>query len=249
MSMPWFGELPERWEAHRLKFSYKEVDYRSQAGDEEMLSVSHITGVTPRSQKNVTMFKAESNVGLKICQPDDIVVNTMWAWMAALGVSAFDGIVSPSYGVYRPLKNLYNPKYLNLLLRTEEYRTEYIRRSTGIRSSRLRLYPDQFLDIRFILPPREEQDQIVRYLDWKVSQINKLINAKRRQIDLLREKIDVLTNQAITGAKSKLRLKVLVDVIREWIVREDTILYSPVGVLNRGRGLFRKEKQTGSDLA
>ena len=181
MSVQWFGELPERWELHRLKFFYKEVDYRSQTGNEEMLSVSHITGITPRSQKNVTMFMSESNVGLKICQPDDIVVNTMWAWMAALGVSAFHGIISPSYGVYRPINNMYNPKYLNYLLRTEEYRTEYVRRSTGIRSSRLRLYPDQFLDTRVILPPRDEQDQIVRYLDWKVSEINWLIAKKHMQ--------------------------------------------------------------------
>jgi type I restriction enzyme S subunit len=146
------------------------------------------------------MFKAESNIGLKICQPDDIVVNTMWAWMAALGVSAYDGIVSPSYGVYRPLKNVYNPKYLNLLLRTEKYRTEYIRRSTGIHSSRLRLYPDQFLDIYFILPPRDEQDQIVRYLDWKVSQINKLVNAKRRQVGLLQEQKYITIKTAVRYA-------------------------------------------------
>ena len=158
MSLPCNALLPDGWEAHRLKYNYREIDHRSQTGDEEMLSVSHITGITPRSQKNVTMFKAETNIGLKICEPDDIVVNTMWAWMAAMGVSAYSGIVSPSYGVYRPINEIYNPKYLNLLLRTNEYQAEYMRRSTGIRLSRLRLYPDKFLDIRFILPPRDMQE-------------------------------------------------------------------------------------------
>ena len=190
--------MPDGWEAHRLKYNYREIDHRSQTGDEEMLSVSHITGITPRSQKNVTMFMAESNIGLKICEPDDIVVNTMWAWMAAMGVSAYSGIVSPSYGVYKPINEIYNPKYLNLLLRTNEYQAEYMRRSTGIRPSRLRLYPDKFLDIRFILPPRDEQDKIVHYLDWKVSQINKLINAKRRQIELLQEQKQTVVNEAVT---------------------------------------------------
>ena len=122
----------------------------------------------------------------------------MWAWMAALGVSDYYGIVSPSYGVYRPQSDVYNPKYLNLLLRTEYYRAEYIRRSTGIRPSRMRLYPDQFLDIRFLIPPREEQDQIVRYLDWKMSLINRLINAKRRQIALLQEQKRIIIFKTVT---------------------------------------------------
>ena len=50
------------------------------------MSVSHVTGVTPR-KSNVTMFMAESNIGHKICRPGDLVINTMWAWMGAVGVA------------------------------------------------------------------------------------------------------------------------------------------------------------------
>jgi type I restriction enzyme S subunit len=75
--VPWLGKIPVHWSEKRAKYYFKEVDERSQTGDEEMLSVSHITGVTPRSQKNVTMFKAETNVGQKLCQPGDLVINTM----------------------------------------------------------------------------------------------------------------------------------------------------------------------------
>jgi type I restriction enzyme, S subunit len=95
----WLPALPEGWEIHRAKYSFREADDRSEAGDEELLSVSHKTGVTPRSQKNITMFMAESYDGHKICRPGDVVVNTMWAWMAAIGVSHHVGIVSPAYGV------------------------------------------------------------------------------------------------------------------------------------------------------
>ena len=64
------------------------IDERSTTGSEALLSVSHITGVTPRSEKNITMFKAESYVGVtRFADPGDLVINTMWAWMAALGVS------------------------------------------------------------------------------------------------------------------------------------------------------------------
>jgi len=58
--LSWLANIPQHWEENRAKCYYREVDQRSTTGGEELLSVSHITGVTPRSQKNVTMFKAES---------------------------------------------------------------------------------------------------------------------------------------------------------------------------------------------
>lgn len=87
--MRWLPHVPEHWIEQRAKTFFREVDERSKTGQEELLSVSHLTGVTPRSQKNVTMFKAASYVGSKLCQPGDIVINTLWAWMAALGASSF----------------------------------------------------------------------------------------------------------------------------------------------------------------
>src|ERR1700680_2224022 len=98
--LDWLGTIPRHWQIRRAKFLFREVDERSATGKEELLSVSHLTGVTPRSQKNITMFLAKSNVGHKICRPGDAVINTMWAWMGALGVSKRAGIVSPAYAVY-----------------------------------------------------------------------------------------------------------------------------------------------------
>jgi len=69
---------PSRWPLYRGKQLFRVIDERSEDGTEELLSVSHITGITPRSQKNVTMFQAESLVGYKLCQIGDIVANTMW---------------------------------------------------------------------------------------------------------------------------------------------------------------------------
>src|ERR1017187_4564092 len=85
--LPWLGRLPGHWGHLRAKYLFREVDERSATGREELLSVSHLTGVTPRSQKTITMFLAKSNVGHKICRPGDAVINTMWAWMGALGVT------------------------------------------------------------------------------------------------------------------------------------------------------------------
>ena len=144
----WLGEVPAHWEEYPAKHFFREIDERSETGSEELLSVSHITGVTPRSQKNITMFMASSYVGHKLCNSGDLVINTMWAWMGALGVAKQRGIISSSYAVYRPLKiDKFVPTFADHLLRVKPYISEYICRSSGIRSSRLRLYPEKFLTI------------------------------------------------------------------------------------------------------
>jgi len=69
----WIGEVPRHWTLKRAKYLFKEVDERSKSGNEELLSVSHMTGVTPRSEKNVYMFMAEDYTGSKLCRKDDLV--------------------------------------------------------------------------------------------------------------------------------------------------------------------------------
>ena len=207
--MRWLPPVPQHWNEQRAKTFFREVDERSRTGQEELLSVSHLTGVTPRSQKNVTMFKAASYVGSKLCQPGDIVINTLWAWMAALGTSKYAGIVSPAYGVYRPHSaDSFNPAYLDYLLRTRAYVAEYIGRSTGIRASRLRLYPNQFLDIALLQPPRPEQDQIVAYLRAQDAHIARFIKAKRDLIALLTEqKLSIIDYAVTRGLDASVKLK------------------------------------------
>ena len=196
----WLGEVPEHWEVCPAKGHFQETDERSETGSEELLSVSHITGVTPRSEKNITMFKASSNVGHKLCRPGDLVINTMWAWMAALGVASRAGIVSPSYAVYRPHRSSrLLGEFADLLLRTAPYKSEYICRSTGIRSSRLRLYPEEFLRIKLLCPPPEEQRAIVEVVSKKATDTRRAIDLAYGELSLLREYRTRLITDVVTG--------------------------------------------------
>lgn len=196
----WIGEIPEHWDVKRAKYIFKQIDERSETGQEELLSVSHLTGVTPRSEKNVSMFMAEDYTGSKLCEKDDLVINIMWAWMGALGVSPQMGIVSPSYSVFRQKTNkIFNSWYLEHLLRSTEYIAEYNRRSTGLHSSRLRLYPDIFLDMAISLPPKEEQDQIEKIIKKQTSISDRVIKTVETEIEKIRELKQVLISQAVTG--------------------------------------------------
>ena len=198
--MAWLGDVPQHWDVEPAKWYFREADDRSETGSEELLSVSHITGVTPRSEKNVTMFRAESNVGYKLCRPGDVVINTMWAWMAALGIARQTGIVSPSYAVYRPhSSSTLQGDYTDLLLRTRAYKSEYVCRSTGIRSSRLRLYPEDFLRIKLLGPPHDEQRRIVEFVNSRSAMAHSSFHRTRNKITLLKEYRTRLIADVVTG--------------------------------------------------
>jgi type I restriction enzyme S subunit len=196
----WLGEIPGHWEVLRNKTIFREVDDRSITGHEELLSVSHLTGVTPRAEKTVYMFKAETLEGYKKCERGDLIINTMWAYMGALGSTEYEGVVSPSYNVYRlRKKGLVNPKYLDYLYRIPTHIGEITRYSKGVWESRLRLYPDSFLSMHSPLPPRQEQDKIVGFLDSLLLHLNELKGRCKSAIELLQEHSTALISAAVTG--------------------------------------------------
>ena len=195
----WLGEMPAHWEVSSNRHLFREVDVRSHSGEEELLTVSHITGVTRRSEKVVTMIEAESHKGYKRCQEGDLVVNTMWAWMGALGVAKEAGIVSPAYNVYGFSRNTLLPAYLDLVCRVPAYVCDLIRHSKGVWRSRLRLYPDEFRDVVTMVPSIEEQARIVAVLEKESARIQRLGQQVQNAIDHLKEYRTALISAAVTG--------------------------------------------------
>ena len=197
-NIPWLGQIPAHWELERTKWLFKERDERSQTGEEELLTVSHLTGVTPRSEKDVNMFEAETTEGYKVCYAGDLVINTLWAWMGAMGVSSVDGIVSPAYNVYTPGERL-ETAYVDALVRIPIFAQEATRYSKGVWSSRLRLYPEGFFEIWMPVPPKEEQREIVAHIAVETVKLDRLKTAAERTIALLKERRGALIAAAVTG--------------------------------------------------
>lgn len=212
----WLGEVPAHWELTRNKKVFQERGSLSQSGEETLLTVSHITGVTRRSEKNVNMFMAETMEGYKHCKIGDLIINTMWAWMGALGTTRENGICSPAYGVYAPRNFVpYSHRYFDYLYRTPNAISEMTRNSKGIVSSRLRLYPKEFFQIPIALPSYDEQFGIAAYLDTKTALIDReidLLSQKTMQYSKLKQ--SMINETVMRGLDKSVRMK---DSGVEWI--------------------------------
>lgn len=229
--------MPAHWEVRRGKTILKPVDFRSQTGQEELLTVSSERGVVPRKLANVTMFKAESYVGYKLCWKDDLVINSLWAWAQGLGVSQHHGIVSSAYGVYRLLSTgEASPRFIHYLVRSSPFQWELQVRSKGIWVSRLKLTDEAFLRAPFPLPPLPEQRAIARYLDHVDQRIQRYIDAKEQLIARLQEARQSIIQRAVTrGLDPDVPLKPsgvdwLEDVPAHWEVRRGKTLLKPVDI-------------------
>lgn len=196
----WLGEMPSHWDLKRYKQVFVEREERSEAGQETLLSVSAYTGVSPRSEivdDGDYLSRAESLEGYKVCYPNDLIMNIMLAWNRGLGFSAFHGIVSPAYSVFKPLPGN-SPRFLDYMVRSDQVTLYYKAFSSGVIDSRLRLYPDTFGSLYCVLPPAEEQTAIATFLDRETGKIDALIAEQEKLLALLAEKRQATISHAVT---------------------------------------------------
>ena len=215
--IPWIGEIPEGWSIERNKNIFRERTELSEDGSETLLSVSEYYGVAERSEKVLDrefVSRAECLIGYKKCYKGDLVSNIMLAWKGSLGVSEYDGIVSPAYCVYEPYQSVF-PRYYHYLFRTSLYTSMFRLYSKGIIDSRLRLYSPYFFDIKVLLPPLAEQHLIATFLDKKCSEIDSLIDLQEQMIEELKAyKQSVITEAVTKGLNPNVQMK---DSGIEWI--------------------------------
>lgn len=196
----WIGEIPKEWEIERIKSIYSERTELSESGKETLLSVSEYYGVDKREKRiedGDYVSRSESLIGYKKCFIGDIVSNIMLAWKGSLGMSLYEGIVSPAYRVYKPTNNIFS-KYYHYLFRTNLYTTRFRCFSKGIIDSRLRLYSPYFYDIEAIIPPLTEQKAIAEFLDRKCGDIDELISLQEKMIEELKAYKQSIITETVT---------------------------------------------------
>ena len=201
--LPWLREMPSHWSIKRAKNMYRK-EKRDVRPEDETVTCFRDGVVTLRKNRRLTGFtESTKEIGYQGIRVGDFVIHVMDAFAGAIGVSDSDGKSTPVYSVCTA-KGDYNNYYYARLLR-EIARTGYIQSLyRGIRERSTNFTFDIFAAQSLLLPPREEQNQIVRFLDWKTSDINRLIKQKRKQMALLTELMNTqITNIVLNGLRKE----------------------------------------------
>ena len=206
----WLGMIPEHWECLKIGSLFSQRKVKVSDKDYAPLSVTKM-GILPQLENAA---KTNDGDNRKLVCAGDFVINSRSDRKGSCGVSELDGSVSLINLVLTP-RSEWNNRYAHYLLRSQPFSEEYYRYGRGIVAD---LWTTRFSEMKNILlpvPPREEQDQIVRFLDWKVSEINRLINIKRKEIAVLKEQLAVYVSKIIvTGVSNNPSMKPC-DI--EWI--------------------------------
>lgn len=166
--------------------------------DLPLLSVYLDIGVIPFSEKAEKRTNATSKDLSQYQRVDygDFVLNNQQAWRGSVGVSFHTGIVSPAY-IVLSMNDCLHRRYANYLFRSRVMVDQYLICSKSVGSIQRNIYWTALKRTRVPIPPKAEQEQIVRFLDWKVSDINKLIQYYRHEITLLNELEQKLIDDAV----------------------------------------------------
>lgn len=198
----WLYALPAHWDCKKIGSLFSERKTKVSDKDYAPLSVAKI-GVVPQLE---TAVKTDAGDNRKLVCAGDFVINSRSDRKGSCGVADRDGSVSLINIVLTP-RNEWNGRYVHYLMRSQPFSEEYYRYGRGIVSD---LWTTRFSEMKSILlpvPPRKEQDQIVRFLDWKVASINRLINIKRAEIKRLEElKLSRLFAIVTQGLNEKVEL-------------------------------------------
>lgn len=201
----WIGEVPKHWGTIRIGNAFSIRNERNYLPMEQvqLLSLYSGKGVFPTGEEGTTNSgnHAQTVADYKIVKKNDIVVNIILAWMGSLGISNYNGVVSPAYDVYIPNEEKVVPHYYHYVFRTSGIANECYRYGRGIMMMRWRTYSSEFKRIHVPFPPLEEQQQIADFLDAKCSEIDAIIADKKRQRGILADYKKSLIYECVTGKK------------------------------------------------
>lgn len=211
----WLGEVPSHWESFPL-FVQAKISSITNHIDKELLSVYLDRGVVRFSdvdekRTNVTSLDLSK---YQLVRKGNLVLNNQQAWRGSVGVSSYEGIVSPAYLILE-LSNKFDPHYANYLFRNGSMVSHYLIASKGVGTIQRNLYWGNLRRTPIFIPPLSEQQKIAQFLDDKTAKIDQAVDLAEKQIALLKEHKQILIQNAVNrGLNPDMPLK---DSGVEWI--------------------------------
>lgn len=231
----WFQSIPSTWRSTKMREVFSERTTKVSDKDYPALSVGKM-GVVPQLE---TAVKTDNGDNRKLIKAGDFAINSRSDRKGSGGVSEYDGSASLIITVLKSHKEI-NRRFFHYLLRSHYFSEEFYRNGQGLVSDLWTTRWDRMRNIYIPIPPKDEQNQIVRYLDWKVSNINRLIHGYQRQIDLLEERKRSFAFNAVTqglqanSVKTESPLYWLESIPAHWDTNSIAQLFTEVKNKNKG---------------
>ena len=209
------GEIPAHWKIYRIK-SLLSLRSEKNSGDRDLLSVYLDRGVISYNDSDgMQVHKPSADLSnYQNVHIGDFVLNNQQAWRGSVGVSKYDGIISPAYFVFS-LSDKCDPDYMNFLLRDGSMVQQYETASRGVGTIQRNLYALWFYESLVALPPLAEQRCIADFLNTKCAEIDALTADIQTQIDTLEQyKRSVITETVTKGLNPNAEMK---DSGVQWI--------------------------------
>ena len=191
-----FGEIPAHWDSVKMKYCFTQ---RSEKGfpNEPVLCATQSKGVIPQSlYENRVVVVNKGFEGLKLVKVGDFVIS-LRSFQGGIEYAYYQGIISAAYTILTP-KDRRNSQYFKYLFKSHPFIQLLQTCVTGIREGQNINYA--VLGNNFIpIPPIEEQNAIVEYIEAKTNSIDKMIDALKAEIDRLTEYKQRLISDVVTG--------------------------------------------------
>ncbi len=189
----WIGEIPEHWKVDKLGMHFRQRNEKVSDKEFPALSVSK-EGVTPQLSTAVKTDNGDNRK--KVCK-GDFVVNSRSDRKGSCGFSSYDGSVSLINIVVTPIDLC--DRYYHYLFRSNNYIEEFYRLGRGIVAD---LWTTRYVEMRNImipLPPIEEQQEIVKYIDAATTKADKMIVELTNHVESMKEYKQRLIADVVTG--------------------------------------------------
>ena len=199
----WIGDVPSHWEEYRIGSLIEEVKRSVNVQNDQVYQEIGIKSF------GKGIFHKEPVAGEQIgtknvfeVVEDAIIFNIVFAWEGAVAVSSEDEsgmIASHRFPMFVPQDDNINLKYLKLFF-SHGYGSGVLDwHSHGAAGRNRTLNREAMLSEEFWIPPRDEQEEIVRHLSEVLNEIDDLTESLKQEIELLREKRRALITKAVMG--------------------------------------------------
>ncbi len=195
----WLDAVPEDWEISKIKYAIFPHEKPVFPTDDVITCFRDGTVTLRKNRREEGFTVSFTENGYQGVDVGDLVIHGMDTFAGAIGCSDSRGKTSP---VVHVCSTIGNNRYFMYFLRYMAYSSVLMDFSNGvrIRSSDFRNFK-KLAVFEMLVPPLEEQNEIVNYLDNTLAKIEQVVNQKESLLDELDSYKKAVIYEYVTGKR------------------------------------------------